>query len=225
MSLSHYFTEIADAATSMVLVEEISHRVLNEYTEAICACEEAAATATDQGSVDAITRASNRLRALAEAHRALQAPIEEGPRALAPYLAKICVRLSNAELAIRGIRLTIGAEDIELSSTQCWHVGLIVAELVRNASRHGLGGRAGEIRIGVTERFGIVRCTVQNHGGTAPPNGAGRGCRLAGAIAARLGGNVDWTYSPAGCQATLEFGAAVEPPNIYPSVRERARLH
>jgi two-component sensor histidine kinase len=226
MSLSHYFTEISDAATSMILVEEISHLVLNEYTEAICALEEAAATATDRCTVDAIATASIRLRTLAEAHRAMQAPIEEGPKDLAPYLAKICVRLSDAELAIRGIRLTIAAEDIELSAAQCWHVGLIVAELVRNASRHGLGGRPGEIRIGVTERFGIVRCTVQDHGGKMPPIGIGRGCRLAEAIAARLGGSVDWRFSPAGCRATLEFGAAIEPPNLYPPQhKEKLRLH
>ena len=99
-----------------------------------------------------------------------------------------------------------------------------VAELVRNAARHGLGGCAGEIRIDVTERLGLVRCTVQNDGRTTPPIGVGRGCRLAEAIAARLGGAVDWTFATAGCRATLEFGAATEPPNPYHSTRRKERV-
>jgi two-component sensor histidine kinase len=209
MSLARYASrpEVAEAP-AMLLVEEITHRVLNEYTEAICALDRAAAAA-DARSAGAITAAMARLQACAEAHRALQAPISAGPRNLADHLTRLCIRLAGAELEVRGVRLVVAADEVCLSAEQCWHVGLIVAELVRNAARHGLRGRAGEIRLDVHERFGRVRCTVRDTGQPGEVEGVGRGRRVVRAMAQRLGGSIEWAFTPTGCCARLEF--PVEP--------------
>jgi two-component sensor histidine kinase len=206
----------------MLLVEEITHRVVNEYTDAICALDRAAATTADSRSARAITAAQTRLRACAELHRALQAPVGDGSRDLGEHLTRLGARLASAELEPRGIRLTVVSEDVRLPADQCWQVGLIVAELVRNASRHGLGGRPGEIRLDLVERFGRVRCTVRDNGGLAPSEGVGRGRRLVEAMAEQLSGRVEWAFTPLGCCARLDFPAAwVEP--APPSGRPRPK--
>ena len=59
-------------APPLFLVEEITHRVLNEYTEAIASLTLAAAAAPDIRSQGALTSAAPRLRTQAEAHRAFR---------------------------------------------------------------------------------------------------------------------------------------------------------
>jgi two-component sensor histidine kinase len=124
------------------LVEEISHRVVNEYAEAISTLALAAASADSQAR-ETLTLAANRLRAQVEAHRALQAPFIEGVMDLADYVEQVSACLAKSSLAQNGVRLTVNIEEIWLDADRCWRVGLIVAELVRNAARHGFrGGRA-----------------------------------------------------------------------------------
>jgi two-component sensor histidine kinase len=125
------------------LIDEISHRVVNEYTEAICALGQAASAARDAQL--ALTSAANRLRAQVEAHRALQAPTVDGPMDLADYVGQLCACLAKAPLAQNGLRLRVTADEVWLDASRCWRVGLVVAELVRNAARHGLADGAGAI--------------------------------------------------------------------------------
>ncbi len=198
--------------SSLLFVREISRRVLGEYSEAISALDRAADSAADLESVGAIIAARNRLRACAEAHRALQAPAEAGPQDLGDHLGRLGARLTAAELEPRGIRLKVVSQRVRLSAEQCWHVGLIVAELVRNASRHGLAGRPGQIHLDIAERCGRVRCTVRDDGQLDFTQCLGRGRRLVQAMAARLGGRVRWAFTPLGCSARLEFPAA--PPEV-----------
>jgi two-component sensor histidine kinase len=189
----------------LFLVEEMTHRVLNEYAEAISTLAMAVRSAPDSVSAMALTSAAARLRAHAEAHRALQAPIARGPANLADYIAQLCARLTNAWLAARGVRLTLRADDVWLDADRCWRVGLIVAELVRNAARHGLSGGPGAIRIEIAETSERISCRVRDDGRGTPSETIGRGRRLVQALAGELGGSVDWTFTPSGCSARLEF--------------------
>jgi two-component sensor histidine kinase len=188
------------------LVDEISHRVVNEYTEAICALGRAARAAHDSQAQRALTSAATRLRAQVEAHRALQAPVADGPIDLAGYLGQLCACLAQAPLAENGIWLRVTADEVWLDADRCWRVGLIVAELVRNAARHGLSGVAGAaIWVVVEDAAEHVRCSVCDNGAGSPGMGAGRGQRLVQALAAELDGSVAWTFAPNGCRAVLEF--------------------
>jgi two-component sensor histidine kinase len=211
------YTQGADVGQTpppLFLVEEITHRVLNEYTEAIATLALAAASAPDPRSQVVLATAAGRLRAHAEAHRALQAPINEGPLDLAGYITQLCASLTRAQLAERGVRLTLSADQVWLDAGQCWRVGLIVAELIRNATRHGFSGGAGAIRIELTETSGRIGCRVCDDGrGGAPRTGAGRGRRLVQTLAGELGGWVDWTFTPDGCCVRLAFprSAAADP--------------
>jgi two-component sensor histidine kinase len=207
------YSQISEAASlqPLHLIDEISHRVVNEYTEAICALGRAARDARDIQAQLALTSAATRLRAQVEAHRALQAPIVDGPMDLADYIGQLCACLAQAPLAESGMRLRVTADEVWLDADRCWRVGLIVAELVRNAARHGLSGGAGAIWVVVEDAAGCVRCSVCDDGGGAPGGRAGRGRRLVQALAAELGGSVAWSFAPNGCCAVLEFDRSPEP--------------
>jgi len=200
----------------LFLVEEITHRVLNEYAEVISTLTLAARSAPDSLSAVTLTSAVTRLRAHAEAHRALQAPVDGGPTDLAEYLAELCACLTNARLAASGVRLTVSAEEVWLDADRCWRVGLIVAELVRNAAAHGLSGGPGAIRVEIGEASGRISCRVCDDGHGMPTKSLGRGRRLVQALAAELNGSVDWIFAPAGCCALLEFA---RPAHVGPRMR------
>jgi two-component sensor histidine kinase len=62
--------------------------------------------------------------------------------------------MTRASLADHGVRLLVDADEIWLESGRSWRVGLIVAELIRNAARHGLGGGPGAIRVEIVKTCG-----------------------------------------------------------------------
>jgi two-component sensor histidine kinase len=195
------------------LLEEISHRVANEYSEAIATLRLAAAAAGNRQVGATLGAVARQLGAHAEAHRALRAPAAEGPVDLADYIAQVCAALTEASLAPFGVRLLVDADEIWLEASRSWRVALIVAELVRNAARHGLDHGPGAIRVSLGEACGWVSCRVSDSGGDADDLAPGRGRRLVEAFAAELGGSVDWWFTPSGCHARLEI----------PSMTARAR--
>jgi two-component sensor histidine kinase len=194
----------------LFLVEEITHRVLNEYTEAISCLALAAAQAPDSLSEAALTSAALRLRARAEAHRALQAPLTNGVTDLGDYIARLAACLNRAQLAAAGVRLTVSADEVWLGAEQCWRVGLIIAELIRNATRHGFRGGPGNICVEIAQASGRVSCEVCDDGRGTPVMGGGRGRRVVEALAADLAGSISWFHASGGCCARLEFPAACD---------------
>lgn len=207
--LDGFATKAADAQRALQplhLIDEISHRVVNEYTEAICALGRATAAARSRQARIALSTAAARLRAQAEAHRALQAPIFEGPMDLAEYAGRVCASLAAGPLDGRGVRLSLQTDEIWLSADRCWRVGLILAELIRNAARHGLVGGPGRIWVAIGETAGRICCEVRDDG-RGRPGASGRGRRLVQALAADLGGSAAWVFTPTGCSARLIFAA------------------
>jgi len=192
-----------DRAAALLLVEEINHRVVNEFAEAISSLSLAARSAGPQGE-PSIIKAAARLRSYAEAHRALMPPATAGAVNLGDYVGTLCASLAAAYLADHRVRLSLTADDVWLDADASWRIGLILTELIRNAWRHGLAGRPGTIAVQVSDRPATVCCLVADTGRGNPEAVAGRGRRLIEAIAAELGGVVEWRFSPDGSIARLE---------------------
>ena len=113
------------------------------------------------------------------------------------------------------MRLTVSADEVWLDADCCWRVGLIVAELVRNAATHGLSGGPGAIRVEIGEALGRISCRVCDDGRGATTKGVGRGRRLVQALAAEFNGSVDWIFTPMGCCAQLKF---TRPSQVGPQI-------
>jgi two-component sensor histidine kinase len=188
------------------LVEEISHRVINEYAEAV-AILSLAASCRHAPAGSALSQAADRLRAHADSHRALLAPLADGPVELSCYIGRLCASLSRASLEERGIHLSLSTDEIWVDSARCWRVGLIVAELIRNAVRHGLQGRPGAIGVDVRSKGARIRCIVSDDGGATTNPPAGRGRRLVRALAMELHGSANWWFTRFGTIAELDFPA------------------
>ena len=207
-------TEFADASATLGqpplalhLVEEISHRVINEYGEAIAILSIAASRGSDMAG-PALTLAAERLQAMAEAHRSLLVPIANDEMDLGLHVGKLCGCMSRASLGERGIRLTVATDEIPLDAARCWRVGLIVSELVRNAVRHGLKGRQGSIRVALNRSGGRIWCVVCDDGSASADPPEGRGRRLIRALTAELAGTVDWKFTQSGSVVGLQFPVA-----------------
>lgn len=189
---------------SLSLVEEINHRVINEYAEAIAMLSIAAARA-DQGAHDTLRGVADRLRDYAEAHRTLLAPAIEGLVNLADRIGTICSAYARATLADRNIHLILKADDIWIPADRGWRIGLIVAELVRNAMRHGLKGKTGLIDVRITHENDGVLCLVSDSGRSETSGEPGRGRRLVHSLVSELGGAVRWSFTPRGNFAVAHF--------------------
>jgi two-component sensor histidine kinase len=194
----------ATQPASLNLVEEINHRVVNQYSEAIATLS-LAANRTDGVARDALTRAAERLRDHAESHRALMPPPVEADANLADYLDRICRTFTQAMLAERGIVLVLDADDLPLSADRCWRVGLVVAELVRNAARHGLRGGGGEISVRVAGEADRLTCVVRDNGRPPVHVVPGQGQQLIRSLVADLGGQVRWVFRAAGAIALVQL--------------------
>jgi two-component sensor histidine kinase len=205
MTPQGFSPEFASGAAQLHLVEEINHRVVNEYAEAISSLSLAARAAGSAPERAALAFAAGRLRAHAETHKALLPPVAGGVVSLTDYVAQICASLSQASLAERGVHITMQSEDIWLGAGRCWRVGLIVTELVRNAARHGLHRRGGSISVRLLERSGRVSCLVCDNGPEAADPKPGRGRQVVEALARELAGSIGWWFTPLGCVAHLQL--------------------
>ena len=191
------------AGGSLMLVEEISHRVLNEYTRAISAISLAAARSTDPGARLTLKEAADELRAYAEAHRVLQAPRMAEMLDLGSYLERICTAMSASTLSASGVRLTLIQNEVSLSADRCWRVGLIVSELITNAARHGLRWGGGDIVVEVTANADKAFCRVDDNGRSNARPTMGRGRTLIDGLAEDLGGYAEWFFGVNGVSVLL----------------------
>lgn len=199
-------------AEPLLLVEEISHRVVNEYAQAIAGLRTASRSIAPGEAQATLATAAARLLSFAEAHRALQAPIFKGELELTDSLTRLCETMSAARLEERGIRLTLAAEPVHLAAGRCWRIALIVSELITNAMRHGLRGGPGNIRVEVRVSQGSTICRVIDDGTCAGPIRPGRGFDVVTGLASEIGGDVGWRFGPDGTSAELSI------PNALPEL-------
>ncbi|TPG42663.1 sensor histidine kinase [Sphingomonas koreensis] len=192
-------------AEPLLLVEEISHRVINEYTQAIAGLRLAARGVANGEAQTVLTQAAARLLTFADAHRALQAPIADGTVDLADALARLCATMSVARLQERGIKLTLSAASLPLAAGRCWRVALIISELITNSMRHGLAGRPGSIRVELDVGDPETRCRVVDDGCSKQPIKPGRGFGVVTGLASEIGGAVGWCFGPSGTTVELSF--------------------
>jgi len=196
---------LGELLTSLVLVDEVYHRVLNDYTCAVAALRLAAKRVSDPAAQGVVMEVAESLMKRAEAHRILQPPRCEMQLDLGDYLQDVCGAISAASLAGAGIRLTLVHENLLLPADRCWCLGLIIAELVTNAARHGLGWSAGDIRVEMLVDAGAVCCKVADNGRSASLPMAGRGQRIISSLIRRYGGRAEWLFGETGASVTVQM--------------------
>src|ERR1700756_3555693 len=97
---------------------------------------------------------------------------------------------------------------MELDAERCWRLGLIVAELVTNAARHGLKERAGKISVVLRPRQSFLECRVLDNGRAPTESRPGRGLAIVQALARELDGEIDQSFGSRGSVSILTIPIA-----------------
>jgi two-component sensor histidine kinase len=189
-----------------VLLQELNHRINNEFTTAISVVSLAAASSRNDKVKTALTAVADMLHHYAHVHRALQMPEHDDTVLDAEaYLSRLCLSISRSYLDNRNIKLSLAIEPLLLPADRSWRLGMIVYELILNAARHAFEDRGGEIRVAVSRDAALVKCIVQDNGSAANNIVPGRGLKIVMALSNALDGRFKQTFGPHGSTSVLVF--------------------
>jgi two-component sensor histidine kinase len=201
------FTTDSPSATrpdAWLYIDEITHRVLNDYTAILAIVRRASTAVVDETSGQALEEVAARIRAAATSLCVLRPPREGHVRDLDRELEALCTALASSFLSPKGISLTLSADPVTLGAYRCWQILLIVSELVTNSARHAFQrGDPGSVTIRVGVQDEAVRCSIIDDGSVRPDAVPGRGTGIINGLICDLGGSITRNFSDAG--TTVDF--------------------
>jgi two-component sensor histidine kinase len=192
----------------LLLVQEMAHRINNELTSTISFVSLTAARSVNGDVKVALAGVLEHLFDHARIYRALQMPTANRWIDAAAYLRELCQAISRSKLQHRGIELVLVEHPLQLSSTQCWRLGLIVSELITNSCRHAFAGGGGSIRVELEKRGRRVECRVTDDGSGAENIRPGQGLKIIQNLARGLNGEIDHRFGDNGVAAIVSFPIA-----------------
>ena len=188
-----------------LLLQEMAHRINNELTSTISIISCTAEKSTSCEVKAALARVTEHLYDHARVYRALQMPTADRRIDAAAYMRELCLSISRAKLRHNGIELVLVEHAFELSSAQCWRLGLIVSELITNASRHAFASGGGTIRVELKKRAANVECRVADDGSGPENIRPGQGLGIVQQLARGLNGKINQRFGAKGSLATVSF--------------------
>lgn len=196
------------AAERALLLREMNHRVGNSL-QIIVSLLHVQASATDNKEVqDALQSARGRVAAVAQVHRRLYTSEDVANVALDLYLAALIEDLQvSARHEEVGVTLQVRSDPLEIDPDRAVAIGVIVTELVINASKYAYPSGSGPVRVDLTHKEGEVRLDVADEGVGMPleHKGTGLGNRIVRAMATKLGANLAFLPATPGTCVRLTF--------------------
>ena len=188
-----------------LLLQEMSHRINNELTSTISIISCTAGRSTNCEVKAVLAEVTEHLYDHARVYRALQIPTTNRPIDAAVYLRELCQSITRAKLRHRGVTLVLVEHPLQLGSAQCWRLGLIVSELITNASRHAFADVGGTIQVELRKRGANVECRVADDGSGPANVRPGQGLRIIQQLARGLNGRVKQRFGVKGAVAVVSF--------------------
>ncbi|MDE1568416.1 sensor histidine kinase [Aquabacter sp. P-9] len=197
------------AAERALLLREMNHRVGNSL-QIIVSLLHVQASATDNPEVqDALQSARGRVAAVAQVHRRLYTSEDVASVALDQYLAALAEDLQvSARHGEVGVTLQVRSDPLEIDPDRAVAIGVIVTELVINASKYAYPSGSGPVRVDLTHSDGEVRLDVADEGVGMPQEhskGTGLGNRIVRAMASKLGAHLAFLAASPGTCVRLTF--------------------
>jgi len=120
-------TEIASAQTisEQALLQELNHRISNEFQSAMSLVALTAARSPSQEVKVALAEVTVLLHHYAEVHRALQVPQYRDRVDAVEYLRKLCASIRRSKLERAQVDLVLAARPLVLQSVESWLLGLL----------------------------------------------------------------------------------------------------
>lgn len=191
------------------LLHEANHRVANSLQLVISMIGMQARMVTDPAAGLALADTERRIRAIAMVHRKLYTSENVTSVVMSDYLEAIVEELRNSWTSSdRRTHISLSADPIELKTDKAISLGVMVSELVSNASKYAYPPEIeGEVRVRLSSpQSGQFQLVVEDDGiGMMPElvQGTGLGSRLLGAMAQSLGASITYDPSHKGCRAVL----------------------
>jgi two-component sensor histidine kinase len=192
-------------AEDQLLLDELNHRISNEFASLIAIVSRAAAASGNDEVKRALRGVAQLLHHHAQVHRALRPPDQETLVNAEGYLSELCNAISRSKLDPLKIDLVLTARPLLLESSRCWRLGMIVSELITNAARHAFAGRPGRIRVELLRAGGFAKCIVSDSGSAAAHIQPGHGLRMVEELTKALDGRFERRFEGAGTTSIVIF--------------------
>jgi two-component sensor histidine kinase len=201
------------------LLLELTHRINNELTSTIGFVRLMAAQSTNDDVKVALARVIQHIYDFARVYRALQMPAVDDGIDATKYLRELCQSISCAKLQHKGIELVFIESPLELNALRCWRLGMIMSELIANASRHAFYGGGGIVQVELITHNTFVECAVTDNGSGLKNIRPGQGLKIIRSLVRDLNGAISFRCGAIGTRATLSFPLrGTEPGYGKPSV-------
>lgn len=191
-------------AESVMLRHEVDHRVKNSLGIVSSLLTLQARAVGAGAAADALLQAAGRVRTIASVHDHLHIATDHADTRLDEYLQLLCREIATSVGGAASIDIAQMAP-LELHPDSLVPMGLILAELISNAVKHGLqDDAASRISIALTQidpTQGKLAVADDGPGlpdGFDPDIGRGMGLRVVLSMVQKIGGRLSWGTSDAG---------------------------
>lgn len=194
------------------LIREVNHRVQNSLQMVASFLKLQARTSTNEETTQALSEAQHRIAAIGLVHRRLYRGDHVGVVDLCRYLEELMEELCSSLGEEWQQQLHMMLVPVTLSADRAINVGLVLTELVINASKYAYHGKAGPLHIALSETGDRITLTVSDQGQhDINMNGTGFGTRMMKAVVSSLSGTLTYTPLHPGLEAVVSIPLDVLP--------------
>lgn len=192
-----------------ILMREVHHRVSNSLQMVSSFVSLQANQTADEAARNALEATQSRIQAIAKVHHRLYTRDDLTTIDLDDYLATLVADLrKSVDKDGRNIAISLTADPVEVSPDEAVSVGVVVNELIGNATKYAFDGTMpGKIDITLERAGAGYQLTVSDDGSGFDPaakaRGTGMGMRIMTAVTRSLGCKIE--YVPAEKGTTMRF--------------------
>jgi two-component sensor histidine kinase/PAS domain-containing protein len=191
------------------MFDELNHRVKNNLAAVSAMLTMQARVADDPRVAEQLRKAVDRIETIGDIHASLYRVSSKDEVDFAAYLGRLCDRLSASLMESDRVRIEVDAEPAMTPLDEAVSLGLIVNELVTNASKHAYPAPAnGVIRVELRNGPAELMLRVSDDGQGLPAAGPvnGIGMRLVRSLVRQCQGELD-VGPPPGASFTVRLRA------------------
>lgn len=197
----------AEAQKRDVLLQEMQHRVKNNFQVVLSSISLQKRRYTDPGVHRALDHVASRINAISLAHDQLALRHDGRIVSLSDYIQALCNSIrQQAEV----VEIDVECDELELSIDRAVPVGLVLNEAATNSIKHAFGsdGR-GSIKVKLTGGIGYGEACLKvsdNGRGMGKSREGGSGLKLMASLAKQIGGTIEQeSSSGSGTTTSLRF--------------------
>lgn len=189
-----------------VLMKEVNHRVQNSLQLVASFLRLQAKTTNDRAVADHLAEAQARLAAVALVHRRLYREDQVENIDLSRYIDDLVADMRTSLGAEWGRHITLDLAPVLVPTDRAVSIGLILTELVINATKYAYPGGVGPIVVALERHGAKLRLIVADEGQGKDGDtviGTGFGSRMMGAMVERLSGVLEYIDNAPGLRAIV----------------------